>query len=134
MFGGSVTVDGTITVEERPGTMQEGLVLLRLQRPEGPLYLVVHDRYFPPLEEGETENDRFDRKRFYYEEHTCPTNYIPIYDILAPEDVDPHGAFEFVGLSRPYAPEELARGSEEERYAQIRELFRNLGVPYPGNG
>lgn len=134
MFSGNVTKEGVITLEERPGVVQECLVLLRgAQANGGPLYFVVHDRHFLPLEEGETEEDRYERKRFFYEEHTCPTNYIPIFALVTPDDPDPHGALEFVGISRPYQPKELDMWSTSDRRDEhVRALFRKLNVPYPG--
>jgi hypothetical protein len=38
-----------------------------------------------------------DRKRNFYEEHTCPTNYIGAEMIVIDGDLDPHGLFKFVG-------------------------------------
>lgn len=136
VFSGNVTKDGTITLEERPGVKQEGLVLLRGAQTNGqPLYFVVHDRNFFPLEDGETEEDRHAQKHYFYEEHTCPTNYIPIFALVTPDDPDPHGALEFVGVSHLYWPKELDVWSVSDRRDEhVRALFRKLNVPYPGNG
>lgn len=54
--------------------------------------LVVEGMYF---------NGDFDpeNKRYFYEEHTCPTNYLGVEMVvdLNDGDTDPHGIFEFVG-------------------------------------
>jgi hypothetical protein len=51
--------------------------------------------------EGMYFNGEFDidNKRYFYEEHTCPTNYLGVEMVvdLNDGDTDPHGIFEFVG-------------------------------------
>ena len=39
-------------------------------------------------------------KRYYYEEHTCPTNYLRAEMVIEADtmDDDPHGIFEFVDV------------------------------------
>lgn len=46
-----------------------------------------------------------DAKRYFYEEHTCPTNWFrEVREIRIGEDDDPHGLFKLVGV-RPYGGE-----------------------------
>lgn len=35
-------------------------------------------------------------KSYYYEEHSCPTNYIRVVEIITDGDSDPHGLFDYV--------------------------------------
>ncbi len=71
------------------------LVLLKIDAKRGPLYFIVEglgtwseDYPKDPSEQG----------RYFYEEHTCPTNFVR-GDIVAVYEVgnrDPHGVFDFV--------------------------------------
>lgn len=37
-----------------------------------------------------------DHHEYYYNEHTCPTNYLGVEEVRYGDDYDPHGVFEFV--------------------------------------
>ena len=50
-------------------------------------------------EEADSDADRAERDRYYYEEHTCPTNFLghPVLEVLDDDgDQDPHGIFTWV--------------------------------------
>lgn len=59
-----------------------------------PVHFVVKGMSFVD-EKG--SRGRPDHKRFFYEEHTCPTNYIGVEMIAFDGDTDPHGLFKFAG-------------------------------------
>jgi hypothetical protein len=47
--------------------------------------------------EGIHHEDEDDSHRYYYNEGTCPTNYLGVLKVFDDEgDDDPHGIFEFV--------------------------------------
>jgi hypothetical protein len=46
--------------------------------------------------------DSEDSTRFFYEEHSCPTNHVRCETIISEGDPDPHGIFTFVRrIDRP---------------------------------
>jgi hypothetical protein len=68
--------------------MLSDAVLLALT-PGVPVLLVVKGR--------RSEAEALERHRYYYDEHTCPTNYLTeALCILTPDDPDPHGLFRYV--------------------------------------
>lgn len=98
--------------------MFKTLVLLRLfQRDGSPVYFVVQG--LGTLGDGESDLD----DEYFYDEHTCPTNYIPIEAVMTPEDDDPHGAFEYV--RSVWMPHDYGQDGNER--AKLRELFPEMG-------
>jgi ribosomal protein L37AE/L43A len=69
--------------------MDKSIVFLRNDN----LLLAVKGMYFNGELSAEDE-------RYYYEQHTCPTNYLQNVEMvinLADGDTDPHGIFKYVG-------------------------------------
>jgi len=59
------------------------------------LYLVVKsDRYGDP-DAVINHQEEWEHRRYFYEEHTCPTNFVRVKQFLIDGDDDPHGIFEF---------------------------------------
>lgn len=47
----------------------------------------------------DTWEDYVEHQRYYYDEHTCPTNWFrEVEEIVFQKDKDPHGVFEFVSV------------------------------------
>lgn len=68
------------------------VTLLAIDSTKGPIYFVVEG-----LAEWPCEYDELQRiKAYYYETHTCPTNFIDVKMIAHGGDPDPHGVFRFV--------------------------------------
>lgn len=69
-------------------------------RSAGPVTLLVEGMVLLP------NDDEEGHERFFYDEHTCPTNYMRkvVKVIDAEGDEDPHGVFAFVKLE-PWKPE-----------------------------
>lgn len=65
--------------------------LLSIDTKKGKAYFVVEGLQQWPSTYEEMQND----KRYLYEEHTCPTNFISIPLISFNGDHDPHGIFRF---------------------------------------
>lgn len=85
-------IDGTPSVattkSDKPKS-EEVYDLLVLSPQDKPVYLIVSTEDY-----GRKERDQ----SFYYNEHTCPTNWIKdVVGIVIGNDPDPHGLFEFVG-------------------------------------
>ena len=72
--------------------LRKTLVLLKIDAKESPVYFVVEGLgEWPSTIEGMVSH-----ARYFYEEHTCPTNFIRVPLISTGGDSDPHGVFEFV--------------------------------------
>lgn len=71
-------------------------------------------------------DDELERKRHYYEEHTCPINYlrsavmVVLGDAARFGDDDPHGLFRFVTtFEHPLRPHQLLSSNETNVLADI---------------
>ena len=70
--------------------LDDTLVLLQLPPQKESVYLVVKGMMF----DGELNEDG---KRYHYDQHTCPTNYLKdSVALIIGNDDDPHGLFRFV--------------------------------------
>lgn len=100
------------------------LALLRLYEKDGsPVYFIVegvaHLRHETPLDD-----------EYFYGEHTCPTNFIPIEAVYTPDDDDPHGVFEYVRTV--WYPKAYAEAVEEGGGDEfLRALFPETLLPTP---
>lgn len=77
-----------IEVEPVAGHKIDTFVLLKIEPQEKPVFFVVKGLQIGTREEG--------HERYYYEEHSCPTNYVRCEAIISESDSDPHGIFSFV--------------------------------------
>lgn len=64
----------------------EKLVLLKMDE----IHLVVHH--------STSEDTTEEQERYYFDQHTCPTNYFrdTVAILLPPHDADPHGLFQYI--------------------------------------
>ncbi len=93
---------GTTDFEVWPLYAYKKTVLVTLEA-EGPLTLLVKGMVFSE-DNGrmESEEEHFERERFYYEEHTCPSNVMgSVVEVRSGNDHDPHGCFRLVKVE-PY--------------------------------
>lgn len=72
--------------------MRKTLVLLKIETSDGPVYFVVEGVKRWPESYAEMQ----DGDRYFYEEHTCPINFIRVPLIASGGDLDPHGLFDHV--------------------------------------
>jgi hypothetical protein len=85
--------------------------LLKLEGAEKPLFFVMEERYGSPAEE-----DYQSHRRYFYEEHSCPTNWIgDCVAVIENGDTDPHGYLTFV-RSAPVPP---GTQRDEENWEEI---------------
>lgn len=82
--------------EEKPTVQPEpephSYALLKLEGAAKPLFFVMEERYGKP-----DEDDYQGHRRYFYEEHSCPTNWLGhCVAIIEAGDRDPHGFLSFV--------------------------------------
>jgi len=76
-------------------------------RKKMPITVILRSQTVPPIEVKlntwkypflyEDNEDFIDHQKYFYEEHTCPTNWTSeIVEITFDGDNDPHGLFEFI--------------------------------------
>ncbi len=105
--------------------------LLSLIVPEGPLYFVVEG--ISQFKSGQSEEDWLEGRRYWYEEHTCPTNFIRIEAIFLRDDSDPHGIFTLEDAVW-MTPEYLAAKEAGEENEYLQEVFPQLRSALPPSG
>jgi len=113
-FVGQRQLDGTFEIELRTERKITTVDVLVLNPQDKPVYFVVEGMRFegvvsvgerlrqaaermtgrptPP----EEPRDEAESKRFFYEEHSCPTNWLEPIMVYHDGDDDPHGLIEFV--------------------------------------
>jgi hypothetical protein len=82
--GGS---DIEVVTAERPA---HGLLLVRVSGSDPAVFMVIDHTVYRPSDETEGG------MAYFVDEHTCPTNLVPVEAILSDGDCDPHGALEYV--------------------------------------
>ncbi len=88
-----------------------------------PVYLVVNGTLFD-CKIGEEKDE--DGKQFYYDEHTCPTNWVDRIEAFCHDgDVDPHGVAQFVRS----VPVPEYEGDCNDDNQKFKTLFPELRVP-----
>lgn len=88
-FTGAITAAGAISVEKTKDSFTKCFDLLRISPQEHPVYIVRETRHPTDREPESTQ--------FYYESHSCPTNWLNDIEMISIEgDQDPHGLIEYV--------------------------------------
>lgn len=74
------------------------MALLKLEADSRTVFFVMdHDRYWPPDDLGQSDRENQSHQRYYFEEHSCPTNWLSeCVAVIEDGDTDPHGFLEFV--------------------------------------
>ncbi|HVZ88069.1 MAG TPA: hypothetical protein VHG72_13945 [Polyangia bacterium] len=105
-YAGTVYADGSATVEKTGKRKIETRVLLKLEPLKGDVFIEVEGMTFLGVGETIEGKDLIEDSRYYYEEHTCPTNYLRVVQELWEGDYghDPHGMFRVVDVV-PAPPE-----------------------------
>lgn len=118
----SSSVARTDSTHEAHDALRKTLVCLKIDGADGPIFFVVEGlSHWGPLDE------MLSSERYFYEEHTCPTNFIRIPLIVENGDMDPHGVFEFVDavwMTDEYLMA-VESGGEHEYLARV---FPQLGI------
>lgn len=111
-FRGVVQLDHSIQIEKVGGDRYlPTLDLLVIPPQDKPIYFLRRGRRtFKP---GEVLDDVKDNARYYYNEHSCPTNWMDGFKTIAFDgDGDPHGVIRYVNSMMP------------EDYAKIEEKIK----------
>lgn len=88
-------VDGVISLARAEKQVRQ-TVLLEIRPTEEPIRFRVS---VPRVRFHKDQQEHEDGIRYYYEEHTCPTNWFGLVDqISVGEDTDPHGFVEVVSI------------------------------------
>lgn len=130
-FGLEGRVNGAGLPDAWPVTSQSaspGFILLKMTvRSQGDVFFVLRKLVFREPNDDDHDVDVY--QRYYFEEHTCPTNFVPVEAVLEDQDADPHGVFEYVAW-RPVP----ADWPESPTYADWSGLFAELpqGVTIEG--
>lgn len=74
------------------------MALLKLEGKDGPVYFVMeHPRYHAPGIEPDPAAANQEHQRYFFEEHSCPTNWLrECVAVIKGGNDDPHGFLEFV--------------------------------------
>ncbi|MRT30868.1 hypothetical protein [Herbaspirillum sp. CAH-3] len=113
-FRGTKDDVGQIDLELLDERKVQTLDLLVLQPQAKPVYFVLRGMRF----EGPKFDGYPDNKEFFYEEHSCPTNWLRnIQTLIHDDDDDPHGLIEFV-RSIESTPELLERDDMREAFPE----------------
>lgn len=91
-----VPYDGEIVIEPREGRRITTYDVLVLRPQEKPVYFVVEGMRFEGERWQNADEDESASKQFFYEEHSCPTNWLEPEMVYFDGDTDPHGLIEFV--------------------------------------
>lgn len=101
-FSGTVRAPSDVEVtRENDGapSFSRSMALLRFDGKSGPVFFVMdHNRYHSAPGESDEENQS--HQRYFFEEHSCPTNWLrECVCVIQNDDTDPHGFLSFVRAS-----------------------------------
>ena len=92
----------------RPEPEPHSYALLKLEGAAKPLFFVMEERY------GSRDEDEYEsHRKYFYEEHSCPTNWLRnCLAVIEEGDTDPHGFLTYVRSVPIQAGQELDINSE----------------------
>lgn len=97
-FRGTVRNTNVVTAEKTTdgGIRQRAMNLLKFEGVDGPVFFVMDGGTYTE-DPNATDRDEQDSQRFFYEEHSCPTNWLrTCVAVIEDGDTDPHGFLSFV--------------------------------------
>ncbi len=109
-FSANGNVDITVAKGRKIATTD----LLMLPPQTQPVYFVVQGMRF--IEKRHYEQDEHAGKEFFYEEHSCPTNWLKPEMVYCDGDSDPHGLIRFVSHvdSDSLPPDEMVSPNDHD--------------------
>lgn len=113
---GTRTADG-IDIEMRPERKVTTVDVLVLKPQQKPVYFVVEGMRFEGWRDHDPSRDHADHARYFYESHSCPTNWLKPVMVYFDGDADPHGLIEFVATrdDATFPPDENHGPNDRDR-------------------
>lgn len=99
-----VVINGNVveqSIDADPEYTYKTLALLQVRGMEPPVRFLVEGIYSTKDTTGKLTLDELNNKRYYYNEHTCPTNWLGVEKVELLGDLDPHEAFQFLAAWGP---------------------------------
>lgn len=123
-FEGTVIAKGEVElrkVENRRTKTTRSMALLKFDGKEHPVFFVMdHRRYWAELNESDEENQG--HQRYFFEEHSCPTNWLrECVAVIEEGDCDPHGFLEFIRAVD--VPEDFSEDDDDNWRILFPEIF-----------
>lgn len=123
-----VHIDGLVEIAQAHGneSFVPCLVLLKSKHKD-PIYFMLNAKHHQGQIDLEMQQKGSSATEFFYNEHTCPTNWInEVIAVAHQGDTDPHGSFEFVRLLSIPGALAIAKAHAEEfdlkDYESIEEI------------
>ena len=104
---------------------------------EKDIFFIIDNVYIgktiPINEELVITPEIFEQRKYFYTEHTCPVNFIPVHKILMKDDPDPHGV---ALLLKVWTKEEFEKminvdswvsGKDDEGYLALLDEYLTIG-------
>lgn len=132
-YGLEFFADGTVNITADKGRKITTIDVLKLAPQSKPVYFVVEGMRFEGDGNGhDTQEEMLEHKRFYYEEHSCPTNWLEPVMMYFDRDADPHGVIEFVTTrdDSEFPPDE-SHGPNNRDFALIALIEKHHEPPLP---
>lgn len=89
------------TIADEPEYTFKTLSLLQVRGMEPPVRFLVEGIYSTHDTSGRLTLEELNNKRYYYNEHTCPINWLGVEKVELQGDLDPHDAFQFLAAWGP---------------------------------
>lgn len=112
---------GEVLVDVQEGHKKVPITaLLRILPTKNAIYLVVRGMRFINPKKEENARELFDHKKYFYEEHTCPSNYLNDTEtVIISNDADPHGLASLVGYVDGDARRLFTEGGNAEEVLKL---------------
>ena len=92
------------------------IVMLELPPQTKPITILLKEQHIRFNADDEEDQDGL---RYYYDEHTCPTNWMRVGAVVFDGREDPHGLFRFVRVIDDAEDRELHNGGAESLLASL---------------
>ena len=106
-FDGRISADGNIDVRLRTERRIKTYDLLMLSPQDKPVWFIVEGLRFEDPAKPRDETSEAEHKEYFYEEHSCPTNWLKPEIVYYDGDDDPHGLLEFVTYADASAADKI---------------------------
>ncbi len=117
------TKNRKVFIEQIDNKKVKTLEILKLTPTKDDIYIIANGMRWVKENEDKSEEEIHSNSRYFYEEHTCPSNILRnCRSIIFSTDEDLHGAFEYLGQSDNPDPNH----NKVFSYGDLLELFPNV--------